>query len=80
MTVTVPVTVSKAVPPKRLIRVLVEREICVGSGMCASGHPQLFQVTPAGYATYIGAQLDEAAALSAAELCPVSAISLIYED
>jgi ferredoxin len=33
-----------------------------------------------GHAIYVAEAVDEAAALDAAELCPVSAIQLIYEE
>ncbi len=64
----------------RLIRVEVDRDLCVGYGMCAGTHPELFRLLPAGHAVYAGERLEEAAAAEAAELCPVSAIQLIYED
>jgi ferredoxin len=65
---------------RRLIRVVIDKDLCVGAGICAGTHPDLFELKPEGHAAYIGERLDEAAAREAAELCPVSAISLIYED
>jgi ferredoxin len=64
---------------RKLIRVEVDTNLCVGSGMCVSCNPDLFKIQPDGHAAYVGAELDEPAALDAAELCPVSAINLIYE-
>lgn len=65
---------------RKLVRVVVDPDLCVGSSMCAGSYPQLFKVQPDGHAAYVGAVLDEAAAIDAAELCPVSAIRLHYED
>ena len=65
---------------RRLIRVVIDTDLCVGAGICAGTHPNLFELQPDGHAAYVGEKLDEAAAREAAELCPVSAISLIYED
>jgi ferredoxin len=65
---------------RKLIRVEVDPNLCVGSGMCVNFNPDLFQIQPDGHAAYVGQKLDEMAALDAAELCPVSAINLIYEE
>jgi ferredoxin len=51
----------------------------VGSGMCVSSYPDKFALKPDGHAQHIATTLDEAACQEAEELCPVSAISLIYE-
>lgn len=66
--------------PRKLVRVVVDPDLCVGSAMCAGSYPGLFKLQPDGHASYVGAELDEAAARDAAELCPVSAIRLDYED
>jgi ferredoxin len=65
---------------RKLIRVEVDANLCVGSGMCVSFNPDMFRIQADGHAAYVGEKLDEAAALDAAELCPVSAINLIYEE
>jgi ferredoxin len=65
---------------RKLVRVEVDANLCVGSGMCVNFNPDLFQIQPDGHAAYVAKGLDELAALDAAELCPVSAINLIYED
>jgi ferredoxin len=65
---------------RRLVRVEIDANLCVGSGMCVNFNPDLFRLQPDGHAAYVGEQLDEHAALDAAELCPVSAINLIYEE
>ena len=65
---------------RKLVRVEVDPNLCVGSGMCVNFNPELFQIQPDGHAAYVGKELHELAALDAAELCPVSAINLIYEE
>jgi ferredoxin len=65
---------------KKLIAIRVDSNLCVGSGMCVSSHPDKFAFQADGHAKYTAAVLDEAAALEAEELCPVSAISLVYEE
>jgi ferredoxin len=65
---------------RKLVRVDVDPNICVGSGMCVNFNPELFRIQPDGHAAYVGEGLNELAALDAAELCPVSAINLIYEE
>ena len=67
-------------PPRELIQVVVDHDLCVGAGICIATHPTLFRFGPSGQAGYVGEQLDEAAALDAAELCPMSAIRLVYRD
>jgi ferredoxin len=66
--------------PKKLIAIRVDRNLCVGSGMCVSSHPDKFAIQPDGHAQYTAQVLDEAAAREAEELCPVSAISLVFEE
>lgn len=65
---------------RTLLRVLVDADLCVGSQMCVGTHPDLFRIDATGHASYVGQRLDEAAALEAADLCPTSAIKLIYAD
>jgi ferredoxin len=65
---------------RKLIRVEVDANLCVGSGMCVSFSPESFRIQLDGHAAYIAEDIDELAALDAAELCPVSAIKLIYEE
>jgi len=65
---------------RRLVRVVIDANACVGSGMCAGSYPDAFQVQADGHALFIGKIIDETIAKDAAELCPVSAISLVYED
>lgn len=65
---------------RKLIRVEVDPNLCVGSGMCVSSHPELFKMHSDGHARCTSLAPDERAALEAEELCPVSAIRLIYEE
>lgn len=64
----------------KLIAVRIDVNLCVGSAMCVSSFPGKFALQPDGHARYIAAALDEAAAREAEELCPVSAISLVFEE
>ena len=64
---------------KKLIAVRVDPNLCVGSGMCVSSHPDLFAFQADGHAMYTATTFDESAAREAEELCPVSAISLIFD-
>ena len=71
-------TSGSTTPERVLIQVVVDHDLCVGAGICIATHPTLFRFGPSGQAGYVGEQLDEAAALDAAELCPMSAIRLVY--
>ncbi len=67
-------------PQRVLIEVVVDHDLCVGAGICIATHPTLFRFEESGHSAYVGERLDEAAALEAAELCPMSAIRLVYRD
>jgi ferredoxin len=67
-------------PQRKLLRVYVDTSLCVGSAMCVSSYPESFRMGSDGHAFYAAETVDEASALDAAELCPVSAIQLIYEE
>jgi ferredoxin len=67
-------------PQKKLIAVRIDPNVCVGSGMCVASHPDKFAFQADGHARYTAQVLDEAAAREAEELCPVSAISLVFEE
>ena len=67
-------------PGTKLIAIRVDNNLCVGSGMCVSMHPDKFALQADGHAKYTALVLDESAAREAEELCPVSAISLVYEQ
>jgi ferredoxin len=65
---------------KKLIAIRVDASLCVGAGMCVASHPDKFALQADGHARYAASVLDDAAAREAEELCPVSAISLVYEE
>ncbi len=65
---------------RTLLRVVVDHDLCVGAGMCVATYPALFRIDDTGHSNYVGERLDEAAALEAVELCPMSAITLVYAD
>jgi ferredoxin len=67
-------------PQRKLLRAYVDTGLCVGSAMCVSSYPESFRMGSDGHAIYVAEAVDEASALDAAELCPVSAIQLIYEE
>lgn len=64
----------------RPVRVVIDSNLCVGSSMCVTTHPNLFVMQPDGHAAYVADVIDLDAALEAEELCPVTAIRLVYED
>jgi ferredoxin len=66
--------------PRKLIAVRIDPNLCVGSGMCVSSFPEQFALLPDGHARHTGQALDEAAAREAEEMCPVSAITLVFDD
>ena len=65
---------------RKLIAIRIDPNLCVGSGMCVSAYPDKFALMPDGHASCTGALPEEAAAREAEELCPVSAISLVYAE
>lgn len=73
-------TPDPTTPRRVLIQVVVDHDLCVGAGICVATHPMLFRFEESGHSAYVGERLDEAAALEAAELCPMSAIRLVYQD
>ncbi|GAC1547512.1 MAG: hypothetical protein NVS2B17_31770 [Candidatus Velthaea sp.] len=65
---------------RKLVRVEVDPQTCVGSQQCIGVDPDRFQLTADGWAHYVGPDIDAELAVQAADLCPVSAIRLTYED
>jgi ferredoxin len=65
---------------RRLIRVVIDPDRCVGSALCVGTDPQRFALGPEGKAQHVGTDFDADLAEEAAELCPQSAIALEYED
>lgn len=65
---------------QRLVRAVVDPDLCVGSGLCVGTDPVRFEIGTDGKARYVGTTVDAGLAEDAAELCPQSAINLSYED
>lgn len=64
---------------RKLTGARVDPNLCVGSSMCIMHMPGAFRMSDDGHAEFIGLPDDEASLHDVAELCPVSAIKLIYE-
>ena len=65
---------------RRVKHVEIDRQLCVGSSMCVGADPEAFAVDPAGKAVFQGRPIASEEAELAAEMCPVSAITIVYED
>lgn len=53
----------------------VNKELCVGCGLCASMNPEVFQMDENGLATAVKETEDETLLQESIDSCPVSAIS-----
>lgn len=53
----------------------VNKELCVGCGLCASMNPEVFQMDENGLATALKETVDETLLQESIDSCPVSAIS-----
>lgn len=53
----------------------VNKELCVGCGLCASMNPEVFQMDENGLATAVKETEDESLLQESIDNCPVSAIS-----
>ena len=53
----------------------VNKELCVGCGLCASMNPEVFQMDENGLATAVKETENEALLQESIDSCPVSAIS-----
>jgi ferredoxin len=67
-------------PNKGKFRVVIDRDLCVGSGLCVATDSQRFAIGPDGKAEYSSETVDIGLAEEAVELCPQSAIRLESED
>ena len=65
---------------RTLVKVVVNADLCVGSTMCIMHNPDAFRMRDEGYAEHVGDIVCEESLIEAAELCPVSAIQLVYGD
>jgi ferredoxin len=61
-------------------RVLIDRDLCVGSGLCVATDRRRFAIGPDGKAEYCSETIDVDLAEEAAELCPQAAIRLESGD
>ncbi len=59
------------------MKVNVDREVCIGCGMCASTAPDVFELDDENIATVVGEITDKNhnSTVEAVENCPVDAIS-----
>lgn len=64
----------------KLKSVSVDPNLCVGSSMCIMQEPEAFEMGEDGHARFVGDTANAEAIAEAADLCPVSAITLVYED
>ncbi len=55
------------------VKVTVNKDACIGCGLCVGSYPETFEFDDEGKAAVIG-EIDEAAADEAISNCPVSAI------
>jgi ferredoxin len=71
---------SDGVQPRKLVAVEVDPDLCVGSTLCVAAAPQSFVMQVDGHAAYIGDTANADVAAEAAQMCPVSAIRLVYGE
>ncbi|MEU5832881.1 ferredoxin [Streptomyces diacarni] len=61
-------------------RVEIDRDVCIGSGMCAGMAPDVFELENE-RSRAVAEEIDpQEAALDAADSCPALAITLLDED
>lgn len=59
------------------VRITVDHDLCVGSGMCVAVAPQIFRLNEERQAEVMeGADIPLALAVEAADNCPVGAITV----
>jgi ferredoxin len=61
-------------------RVVIDRKLCVGSGLCVATDSQRFAIGTDGKAEYSAEAVDVDLVEEAAELCPQAAITLESGD
>ncbi|MGE3619185.1 MAG: ferredoxin [Acidimicrobiia bacterium] len=75
---------SDATAPRAggLLAVVVDRTICLGTGVCEAIDESLFEVGDDGWAVFVGDpdDYDEAKVQEAVDSCPQGAISLAPRD
>lgn len=65
---------------KGKFRVVIDRDLCVGSGLCVATDSKRFAIGADGKAEYSSETVDFGLAEEAVELCPQSAIRLEFEN
>ena len=55
---------------------VVDQDLCIGCGLCASIAPDIFEMNEEGKAIALVAETSDSAAQEAADSCPVGAIAL----
>jgi len=65
---------------KAKFHVVIDRDLCVGSGLCVATDSRRFATGPDGKAEYSSETVDVDLAEEAAELCPQAAIRLESGD
>ena len=55
---------------------VVDKDLCIGCGLCPSIAPEVFEMEDDGKAVAIVAETSDPAAQEAADSCPVAAITL----
>ncbi len=67
--------------PKKIGKIEVKKDICIGSGACESISPKVFRVNAEGKAEVLDRKGDtDENILAAAKACPVQAIYVYDED
>ena len=61
-------------------KIVVDRNKCQGIGACVGAAPDVFEIDNEGKAIVINSDSDDDTLMSAAEACPLEAITLIDED
>jgi ferredoxin len=63
-----------------MARIVIDRSLCSGFGVCAELAPRLIRIDGEGIATLRVGDVDDPAALDAAASCPMGAIAVIEEQ
>lgn len=67
--------------PKKIGKIEVKKDICIGAGACEATAPNVFKVNADGKAEVMNAKGDtDENILAAAKACPVQAIYVYDED